>query len=194
MWGNIIQTCQETLEKNKAPLPAMVSHLTQELSPYYESHFFKGANTAQEKDNPDTPLPYGRYLIHQDAKKRFHIEIHVFSENYTGSIHNHETWGIFWLISGALFVEDFLYDGGRPKPVRSGLIKRGSASNFHPPESDWHRVRTLDHKEQTLSLHIYGAGYDQVHGKYLDEHNQLLHEKRGPLKPSSQIESAIGVV
>ena len=176
MWNKIIQICEKLLDTdNNKNWSVLVSEITQKLMPYYQAHSLTSS---------DESIPYGRYLLHRDAQKRFHIEMHIFSNGYTGEIHCHETWGIFWLISGALFIEDFLYNQNKAQLMRSSLLTRGSACSFHPPESDWHRVRTMDNKkkEQTISLHIYGLDYDLEYGKYLNQDGKMIEGRRSNFK------------
>ena len=174
MFEDIIQICEQTIEDKKVDLED-VSQLTLDLSEAYLRYKIK----------PDRELPYGRYLVYQDRKERYHIELHIFSKAYTGSIHCHETWGIFWLLSGLLHVEDFFFDNEILYQARSSLLRKGSALSFYPPQSDWHRVRTPNELEQTLSLHIYGADYDQKRGIYLDEKNQKTKRMRSSFKENN---------
>ena len=189
MWSEIIQTCESVVnDKNSDNWACMVSELIQKLTPMYEKHYLKRSQAHGQ-------IPYGRYLIHNDPQKRFHIEIHIFSDNYMGEIHCHETWGVFWLISGTLFVEDFLYEKSRAKLARSSFLKNGSACSFHPPESDWHRVRTLQgEKQQTISLHIYGSGYDLKRGKYLNQDHSIMRNERGSFKENALFYPRVGVL
>ncbi len=176
MWNKIIQTCENVLDtETHNSWSVLVFKIIQKLTPHYQTHFLI---PSRER------IPYGRYLLHSDAQKRFHIEMHIFSSHYTGEIHCHETWGVFWLISGALFIEDFRCNQGETQLVRSNLLKRGSISAFHPPESDWHRVRTVhgEGKEQTVSLHVYGSGYDLEYGSYLNQDGDILKGRRGDFK------------
>ena len=171
MFKDIIQICEQTIKDRNIDFED-VSRLTSDLSAAYIKYEVES----------DKELPYGRYLVHQDGRERYHIELHIFSKEYTGSIHCHETWGIFWLISGLLYVEDFSFDNDRLYQTRSSLLRRGSALSFFPPISDWHRVSTPNESEQTLSLHVYGAGYDQEIGIYLDEKDLKTTSRRSPLK------------
>ena len=179
MWNKIIKICEQVLDTHKqSNWSKLVPQLTLQLVAHYENH---SLNLTLVNEI----IPYGRYLLYSDLQKRFHMEMHVFSHDYIGEIHCHDTWGIFWLISGSLFVENFFYHQNQAKLTCSALVKRGSAFNFHPPESDWHRVRTVGKKEQTLSLHIYGSGYDLQYGKYLNQDGQLIKSERGNFKENS---------
>ena len=173
MFRDVIQICQGTIQHG-ADIKK-VSQLTGALSTACMKY------TIQTRKE----LPYGRYLIHQDKTKRFHIELHIFSREYTGNIHCHKTWGIFWLLSGSLFIEDFIFKNDQLYQTRSTLLRRGSALNFFPPQSDWHRVSNQQKSRQTLSLHVYGSGYDQKMGIYLDENNQTVKAKRSPFRNNS---------
>ena len=179
--SKIIDICKEHILELH-PNSEKIHNLT--LALYREYHTYK-----LQKNSPE--LPYGRYLFYECPEKKFHIEFHVFSNNYCGSIHCHETWGIYWLLSGELFVEDFNMKDNKATLLHSKLLKKNSACNFFPPMSDWHRVRTLANIEQTMTFHIYGHGYNLEQGKYLDDHNHIVEAKRGSFKDSLLIKKYI---
>ncbi len=176
MWEEIIQTCENFWDHKKPSNNVMkigdVTQLTLELDHCYEQH---RVEHRQE-------IPFGRYLLYHDPREKFHIEMHIFSKGYKGAIHCHNTWGIFWLISGRLFVEDYKIDKQNVQIIRSGLLSKRGALNFCPPFSDWHRVSTPILEEQTLSIHIYGKGYDLERGQYLNENNTLEEAQRSSFK------------
>ena len=92
----------------------------------------------------------------------------VFSNNYSGSIHSHGTWGMFGIISGSLQTDDWLNINNNFTFLRSSILFSGCINAF-TKSNDWHRVSTLDHEEQTVSIHIYGNGYDLEKGFKLND-------------------------
>ena len=54
-------------------------------------------------------LPYGRYLIHHTED--YNIQLDIFSRNYKGRIHCHNTWGITCILQGSLLIENWAENG-----------------------------------------------------------------------------------
>lgn len=128
----------------------------------------------------DREVPYGRYLIHADPAGRFNLQLDVFSRDYVGGVHAHDTWGMFFVLRGALYVEDWQEIDGRVRLCRSGYAGAGGGQAFGPPWADWHRVSTDGEGLQTVSVHIYGAGFDLDTGRGLDERGEPRSYRRGP--------------
>jgi predicted metal-dependent enzyme (double-stranded beta helix superfamily) len=111
-------------------------------------------------------LPYGRYLLHNDAGGRFNIQVDVFSMDYTGAIHSHDTWGVCWILHGGLHTYD--YDGTSATLVPENYCAYGTRQSFCPVAGDWHKIRTLARGPQPVSVHIYGQEFNLDEGTYLD--------------------------
>ena len=105
-------------------------------------------------------LPWGRYLVHVDPRGRYNLQLDVFSPGYQGEVHAHDTWGIFWVLRGVLMVVDDEFVGAAVRPQRASRLGPGASQCFCPPASDWHRVATPADGPQTISLHLYGPGFD----------------------------------
>src|SRR5688572_12463766 len=56
----------------------------------------------------DGELPWGRYLVGQG--EGWNLQLDVFSAAYQGGIHKHDTWGMFWVVRGSLWTENFAGD------------------------------------------------------------------------------------
>ena len=110
--------------------------------------------------DPAATLPWGRYLVHADPGARYNLQLDVFSRAYEGQVHAHGTWGIFWVIQGALVVRDCELVGQAARVQRVARLGAGGCQCFCPPASDWHRVATPEDGPQTVSLHLYGPGFD----------------------------------
>lgn len=131
-------------------------------------------------------LPWGRYLVHADPRGRYNLQLDVFSRGYTGEIHAHGTYGIFWLLQGELVVTDCDVAGTRATIQRVARIGAGGSQCFCPPASDWHRVATPPDGPQTLSLHLYGPGFDLDTGVYLGGAGPTPY-RRGPFGDLSRV-------
>ncbi len=129
-------------------------------------------------------LPFGRYLIHQDSRKAFNIQLDVFSKNYVGLPHCHETWGVFLVLQGRLKVTNWgVNDELMPSsPASESLMLPGSGSVFMPPLSDWHEVRVEEPSEQVLSIHVYGPNFNLEEGIYRSPEGGIKSTRRGPLR------------
>lgn len=129
--------------------------------------------------DPDVELPWGRYLVHADPDARYNLQLDVFSRDYHGQIHAHDTWGVFWVLQGALMVTDFELAGGAARAQRSARITAGGGQCFCPPVSDWHRVATPAQGPQTVSVHLYGPGFDLHTGRSITAAGMAVY-RRGP--------------
>jgi len=130
-------------------------------------------------------LPYGRYLLHMDSAKRFNLQIHVFSANYEGAIHCHNTWGVMTIIKGLMYVTDWIERKNHFQCYRASLIKEGCSVSFCPPAQDWHKTDTSKSNSQAVSFHIYGEGWDMEKGIYVDKGFEKRISERGVIKDNS---------
>lgn len=137
----------------------------------------------------DRTLPWGRYLVHAAPDGRYNLQVDVFSPAYRGQVHAHGTWGAFWILQGALLVTDCDLVEGAPRVQRVARIVAGGCQCFCPPASDWHRVATPPNGPQTVSLHLYGPGFDLTTGVALIDGAPRTY-RRGPLGEFAQIASA----
>lgn len=122
---------------------------------------------------PTRALPWGRYLMHQTP--HFNAQLDVFSSGYVGGMHRHGTWGVFFVLAGALLVED---NDAVLRPLRLARVPSGGAMAFTPPD-DWHRVATPATGAQTVSLHLYGPGFDLDEGEALGADGRPMRYRRG---------------
>lgn len=122
-------------------------------------------------------LPYGRYLLHRDPKDRFNIQVMVYSADYTGSIHSHSSWGMLFALKGGLHSYDYLRQNSETTLIRRSFLGGGACQCF-ASFSDWHQVRSPATGAQTVTLHIYGEGFDLDMGTYLDENFEAVRASR----------------
>ena len=133
-------------------------------------------------------LDYGRYLVHE--QKEFSIQLDVFSNNYEGSIHSHGTWGLVGILNGSLFIDDWQNDNGKFIQLRASYLSKGSNIIFFK-ESDWHKAKSPNNNELTLSIQIYGPNYDMDNGFKLDEEFNIVPYKRSSFKDISKVEDIL---
>lgn len=135
------------------------------------------------KKEISTDIPYGRYLVFNNTN--CNLQIDIFSKNYSGRIHNHETWGILSVIKGELKVNDYCIEKNKLNTIRSSFLQRGSFSSFLN-HSDLHSTETFCN-EQVVSFHLYGKEFDINNGFYYSLENEKKRYKRGELKNFSEI-------
>lgn len=140
--------------------------------------------------DPAAALPWGRYLVHADPRGRYNLQLDVFSRAYEGQIHAHGTWGIFWVLQGALIVTDCAVEGGAATVERVARLGAGGCQCFCPPASDWHKVATPADGPQTVSLHLYGPGFDLDVGVALAPGGPTSY-RRGPLGDLARVAAAL---
>ena len=124
-----------------------------------------------------TLVPYGRYLVFENDQ--FNVQLDVFSKNYVGAPHNHETWGVMCGISGELGISDYLLTGSELTLIRKGILRSGSALGFMK-ESDWHSTETYG-GDQVASFHVYGREFNLDDGYRFSEHVGIEKYRRGTL-------------
>ena len=131
--------------------------------------------------NTTKEIPYGRYLAYQS--KKLNIQVDVFSKNYEGNVHNHDTWGILGVINGSLLVKDWeknLKDENLIDLTREYLLS-SSATCYFSKTSDIHSTQTFD-GPQVISIHVYGKEFNLDKGyKYSFDRLKWLEYKRGNL-------------
>ena len=176
-WDPIINLINNYLERNNRHSTKSILDLQNSLDPILSKYKFEC----------NVNLPYGRYLVFEDKQGLFNIQIDVFSENYIGMIHSHSTWGILHVIQGKLYVEEWLEKENNFKLFGGLALNEKSSQSFCPPISDWHKVFTKSNKKQTISIHIYGEGFDVDKGIYLNKKFDLVTSKRSKFKEIKEI-------
>lgn len=137
----------------------------------------------------DREIPYGRYLLFADPEGRFNLQLDVFSRAYVGGVHAHRTWGLFFILRGALYVDDYNELDGKVVHARSAFMGPGGGQVFCPPHADWHRVSTRADGPQPVSVHIYGPGFDLDQGEVLDAEGNIRHYRRGAFGDPRHLEN-----
>lgn len=150
MWKSLLRAMDAAADATNAWTIDAVAALMHDLTP----------DALAPVGDADEPLPWGRYLVHADPAGRYNLQLDVFSPGYQGEVHAHDTWGIFWVLRGVLMVVDDEFVGAAVRPQRASRLGPGASQCFCPPASDWHRVATPAGGPQTVSLHLYGPGFD----------------------------------
>jgi len=177
MWQEFIEPCARYVDQQSAHTVSSLTHLVESLSHLIGSYQFVRND-----------LPYGRYLVHRDSSDRFNIQLDIFSENYEGAVHCHQTWGMLGVAKGTLLVEQWQQPGeGAFCKLGESVLTQGSLQSFCPPVSDWHKVRTLSHGIQVVTFHIYGKGFNLDEGIYLKPSLEPVKANRSPFKPLAEI-------
>lgn len=178
MWTELLHAMDAAADA--APVPwdiERVGALMDALAPHTRAH----------RVAPGDELPWGRYLVHADPRGRYNLQLDVFSRAYTGQVHAHGTWGVFWVLQGALRVTDCELRGGALVTQRISHLGPGGGQCFCPPASDWHRVATPEGGPQTLSLHLYGPDFDLDTGLWFGDQGPATY-RRGPLGDLSRLQ------
>jgi len=177
MFNEIIEACNNFVQTNPSPDKVEdVSELMTDINPYLSKIKVTSNN-----------LTFGRYLLHMDENQMFNIQAHVFSKNYTGSIHCHETWGIMSVLQGLIYVTDWIQGENSWDCIRSSLLASGTTTCFTPPSPDWHRTDTSKSNSQAISIHIYGRDWNMEQGIYLDDSFATHVSTRGAMQDNSQL-------
>ena len=127
-------------------------------------------------------LPWGRYLLWEHGGGAGNLQLDIFSPAYKGAIHHHGCWGMVFILKGSLIVEDWAEGVQGFTQTRETVLTQGGCQCFCPPMSDWHRVGTPDSGCQTVTLHLYGRGFNLWEGVYLSQKMEKVRAPRGPLK------------
>lgn len=141
-------------------------------------------------------LPWGRYLLLADPQGRYNLQLDVFSAAYTGGLHAHGTYGIFFVLQGRLNAWEYqapadVRDLGEMTLLAASSIPAGGSSCFCPPVSDWHRVSTVAGEAQTVSLHLYGPGFDLEVGVGVLENGRAGTYRRSAFRPLGEVIDAL---
>jgi len=105
---------------------------------------------------------YTRHLIYEDPAKRFSILSLVWEPSQITSVHGHNYWCAYAVLTGAITETCFTYDAVAEiaHPVSTTRHPSGFAC-FHGAGLDpVHQLSNAD-KAQAISLHVYGT--DAVH-------------------------------
>ncbi len=179
MWNSLLRSMDSIADAGASNVE-QVTELMHRLTP----------DVLQIDCDPEVELPWGRYLVHADPGGRYNLQLDVFSRDYHGQVHAHDTWGVFWVLQGALRVTDYELVDGAARAQRSARITAGGAQCFCPPVSDWHRVATPADGLQTVSLHLYGPGFDLHTGRSVAEGGPVAY-RRGPFGELARVAPAL---
>ncbi len=181
MWTSLLRAMDAAVEASDTWTVERVAALMHDLTP----------DALAPVCDASAPLPWGRYLVHGDPAGRYNLQLDVFSLDYQGEVHAHDTWGIFWVLQGELTVVDHELAGTLVRPQRATRLGPGSSQCFCPPVSDWHRVATPARGPQTVSLHLYGPGFDLEVGRSMVGGSPRSYRRR-PFGDLAQIARALG--
>jgi predicted metal-dependent enzyme (double-stranded beta helix superfamily) len=172
VWSELVRLCDAFVEEHPVVSDVeTVGTLMRRLEPH-----LKALRMNAEE------LPYGRYLLHGDEQGRYNIQLDVFSMDYEGSIHSHDTWGLMWVLKGSLYISNWNKQESGFQMLCDMITTAGSGNCFCPPISDWHKVITPKDGPQPVSLHFYGPGFDLDEGTYVNSDFEVVQGRRSPFK------------
>jgi 3-mercaptopropionate dioxygenase len=101
---------------------------------------------------------YRQYPLYIDPKDNFSVVSFVWGPGQTTPIHNHTTWGVVGVLTGAEWCSE--YDPpvlGMPMAAtRSHLLEAGETDHVSPAVGDIHLVSNAKLGETSISIHVYG--------------------------------------
>jgi predicted metal-dependent enzyme (double-stranded beta helix superfamily) len=113
-----------------------------------------------------------RYSYYRSADGSLTIGGPVFAPARPTFVHNHNTWGVIGIYSGAQRTGRFLRTDDGATPGRATLVKTseellgpGSIYYLLPPD-DIHQIEAVD--EPSLSIHVLGVDLKQQHRQFFD--------------------------
>ena len=136
-------------------------------------------------------IDYGRYLAYKSDT--CNIQVDIFSQEYKGQIHNHNTWGVIGIVNGNFIIRDYSINSRKLIKIRSTYSSKGLVS-FFPETSDIHSMECLKGL-QGISIHVYGKDFDMNTGmRYSQENNSWEKYQRSDLKEFKAIESNFHII
>jgi 3-mercaptopropionate dioxygenase len=101
---------------------------------------------------------YRQYPLYIDPQDRFSVVSFVWGPGQSTPIHNHTTWGVVGVLSGAEWCSE--YDSPTPgiamAPTRSHLLEAGNTDAVSPTVGDIHLVSNAKVGDTSISIHVYG--------------------------------------
>ena len=138
------------------------------------------------KLNSSNEIDYGRYLAYKS--ENCNIQVDIFSQEYKGQIHNHNTWGAIAIVNGNFILKDYVETLGELTQIRNTHTSKGLVS-FFPKKSDIHSLESLKGL-QGVSIHVYGKDFDIDNGMRFNSATKSWENyQRSYLKDFKEIES-----
>lgn len=128
---------------------------------------------------------YTRNLIHLDRQGLFSLYALVWRPGQWTPVHDHGTWGIVGVVSGALHERNFLRVDESAKESCEGvdLVEAGSiilaaaaVTSFVPNPDHIHRTGNPSTEESVVSLHLYGNAMAGFHIYNLEKKTRQWQE------------------
>lgn len=135
---------------------------------------------------PIKEIEYGRYLAYKSEK--CNIQVDIFSQNYKGQIHNHNSWGAIAIVNGNFLLKDYVQINKDLTEIRKTFSSKGHVSYF----SSFSDIHSLESQkgEQGVTIHVYGSSFDMDYGKRFNLSSLAWENyKRSSLKEFKEIKS-----
>ena len=103
---------------------------------------------------------YRRQCLYQDPSGLFSIGCFVWAANQQTPIHDHHSWGVIGVLSGAITSETFTQTASGLNKSEPVTLQTGRVAWVHPHDGDIHRIGGAAHGG--ISIHVYGCAFDTV--------------------------------
>jgi predicted metal-dependent enzyme (double-stranded beta helix superfamily) len=141
--GEILRTNDDELEITALVATRMRGLLRQPLA--LDSSFTR----------PD-PDGYVMYAVHVDSRARFSVAAAVWDVEQRTPIHDHGTWGVIGIVSGAEHEERYEATGGPPSLLEKSRLSAGDVKVCCTSDADIHAVSCAS-EVPCVGLHVYGG-------------------------------------
>lgn len=143
---------------------------TEEVAKRLRASLQTGLDIPEPATRPD-PERYVMYPLHVAADGTFSIASAVWNVGQSTPIHDHGTWGVVGIYSGAEAEERFappVAEGEPPVPLDTATWQPGAVTVCCTTDQDLHRVSCAT-AEPCVGIHVYGADIGTLPRKYYDE-------------------------
>ncbi len=119
---------------------------------------------------------YRQYPLYIDPEGRFSVVSFVWGPGHRTPIHNHGTWGVIGVLTGAeLCTEYDIPTEGMPMtPTGRHLLEVGSTDKVSPAVGDIHQVSNAKDGQTSISIHVYGRDIGTAERNIYDPNNGKL--------------------
>ena len=102
---------------------------------------------------------YRQYPLYIAPDEKFSVVSFVWGPGQSTPIHDHTTWGVVGVLSGAEWCTEYAVPvaGKQMLPVGSHLLEAGDTDKVSPTVGDIHLVSNAKTGETSISVHVYGG-------------------------------------
>lgn len=103
---------------------------------------------------------YRRQCLYEHPDGAFSIGCFVWAPHQRTPIHDHRSWGVIGVLSGAITSETYTRTESGLAGTAPIILPAGLTAWVHPTEGDIHRIGGAD--QGGISIHVYGCRFDTV--------------------------------